>query len=465
MISFSQLKRIPCNGVSIVSSVFFLCCCFAAFADTLILKSGRRIEGKIIEQTEEYIKINIQGISVTYYRDEIAEFNALPKTTIDFSSSRSTSSIGEKTAAQIFKESSPAVVFIQATTSDGPMTGSGFFIDKTGLIVTNYHVVAGARDIMVKMKNGQEYVPTRIVSYSLLKDLCILKIDSSDNLPFLQLEDDSVVEPGEKAFVIGNPMGYEYSISDGIFSGKQSGMIRNLLQFTCPISSGNSGGPLFDMRGLVVGVVTQTLLGNERVAVQNMNFAVSARDVRVLLQSRQDLGLQDFYAKQDEDLAFWDVVSMQSSQDQYNSLRRISDSCRNLEERRCFERYLFCVSFLSYYATDFMRQVHDASVHKRSPDEAFISASRMASEGIQLMESAGGVAKFANLYKRYLSYSDEVYAKTLERTLNNLYFVYGRCAFFSENISEASRCLEKMKETLPADSGSVKLFEDLLRNK
>jgi len=244
-----------------------------AFAETIYLKDGKVIHGRIIEQRSDSIKVDISGIPITYDRDKIkrieGETSRVPSVLTN-----SPSLISEKTPAQIFQEVSPSVVVIVANSPQGRSQGSGFVVDSDGVIATNFHVVGGADDIEVKFRDGRSYPVTEIIDYDVIRDICILKIEAY-GLTTASLGNSNYLQPGSKVLVIGAPLGLEYSITEGLYSGKRKFSDQNSLQFSAPISPGNSGGPLLDLSGKVVGITTFI-----KPEGQNVNFAIPINDAK-----------------------------------------------------------------------------------------------------------------------------------------------------------------------------------------
>jgi S1-C subfamily serine protease/Flp pilus assembly protein TadD len=261
-------------------------------ADTIYFKDGKKIEAKIIEKTDKYIKINYYDVVLTHWWDEIdhieEEEPSVSKQKTDMVQVASTIT-GEKTPVQIFEEVAPGVVVIVAKSSTGFNQGSGFIVDKSGVIVTNLHVVAGAEKINVRLKDGRLYPVTGIIEYDQMRDICVLKIDAPD-LVTIPLGNSNSLKQGQKILVIGAPLGLEYSISDGLYSGLR-GEIAGLksLQFTAPTSPGNSGGPLLDMQGRVLGVTTFVI-----TAGQNLNFAIPVNDIKSFIHTNTKISVEEF---------------------------------------------------------------------------------------------------------------------------------------------------------------------------
>jgi len=161
---------------------------------------------------------------------------------------------------------SPSVVSIDAQTSSGGDTGSGFFIQSDGTILTNNHVVEGAvtsgGSITVNLTNGKSY-PAKLVGRDSSYDLAVLKIDVTD-APALQLGDSDMIQVGDPVIAIGSPLGLAGTVTSGIISAKNRAVTSgggtgessfiNALQTDAAINPGNSGGPLVDINGAVIGV-------------------------------------------------------------------------------------------------------------------------------------------------------------------------------------------------------------------
>jgi tetratricopeptide (TPR) repeat protein len=173
----------------------------------------------------------------------------------------------------------PAVVTIVSTDAIDIVQGSGFIISSDGKIVTNFHVVAGKPAILARRSDGSFLVIKGILASDKANDLAILQAEGR-NLPFVQLGDSDAVKVGEAICVIGSPMLLEGTVSAGIISAVrelQDG--RKLLQITAPISKGNSGSPVFNRKGEVIGVASFVLSEG-----QNLNFAIPSNAVKTLLR-------------------------------------------------------------------------------------------------------------------------------------------------------------------------------------
>jgi putative serine protease PepD len=198
----------------------------------------------------------------------------------------------------LYKRTSPGVVDITVTSSseggnsfwngqqqDSKAEGSGFVIDSKGDIVTNEHVVDGATSITVKFQNGKTTKAT-LVGADADTDLAVIKVDPSvTNLTPLTLGNSSAVQTGQGVFAIGSPFGLTQSLSAGIVSatGRQisspsNRTISNVIQTDAAINHGNSGGPLLDASGKVIGVNSQ--IESDSGGNDGVGFAIPSNTVK-----------------------------------------------------------------------------------------------------------------------------------------------------------------------------------------
>ena len=155
--------------------------------------------------------------------------------------------------------------------------GTGFVISADGLIATNLHVIGEARPIRVQFADDREFDVTEVHASDRALDLAIVKIDA-EKLPALPLGEASKVEQGMPVVALGNPQGLKYSVVGGVVSGSRELEGRRMLQLAMPVEPGNSGGPVLDAAGRVVGVVTMKSLVTE-----NLGFALAVDDLKPLL--------------------------------------------------------------------------------------------------------------------------------------------------------------------------------------
>jgi hypothetical protein len=196
-----------------------------------------------------------------------------------------------KDIPSIAKAANGAIVSIIMSDKDGkPVAqGSGFLVSKNGLIMTNYHVIAGGSSAVAKLPDGAFYVVDGVLAFDKARDIAVIKAHGQ-TFRTLALGNSDRVQVGEEVVAIGNPLSLESTVSNGIVSGiravKEEG--GKFLQITAPISPGSSGGPLFNMVGEVIGITTMYLKGGE-----NLNFAIPINDAKPLLEVDSSK-LQDF---------------------------------------------------------------------------------------------------------------------------------------------------------------------------
>ncbi|HJU11988.1 MAG TPA: Do family serine endopeptidase [Candidatus Binataceae bacterium] len=134
--------------------------------------------------------------------------------------------------------------------------GSGFIINHAGFILTNAHVIEGAEQILVALKDGRQFT-ARLIGRDTKTDIALIKIDGSGDLPVAPLGDSDQVQVGQWVMAIGNPFGFDHSVTAGIVSAKGRfipGNYDSFIQTDASINPGNSGGPLINLQGAVVGV-------------------------------------------------------------------------------------------------------------------------------------------------------------------------------------------------------------------
>jgi len=203
------------------------------------------------------------------------------------------------TAGDIYRRAAPGVVFVRArivrevdspfgspVRQEGTATGSGFVIDRAGRIVTDYHVIAGAVTVNVQLADAR-VLPARIVGVDPSKDIALLRVDPARTaLDPLRLGDSNTVKVGDPVLELGNPFGLERTLTAGIVSALQRHirapdgfMIENVIQTDAPVDPGNSGGPLLDSAGRVVGINSQ-IASDQNGGSASIAFAIPVDTVR-----------------------------------------------------------------------------------------------------------------------------------------------------------------------------------------
>lgn len=200
----------------------------------------------------------------------------------------------ERNTTAIFRAAAPSTVFVtqlrvlidqfERIAAEVPAgSGSGFAWDDRGTIVTNFHVVQGARALTVTL-NAQKTYPARIVGVEPRKDIAVIKIDVPPGTlsPLPVLSPKNVLQVGQKAIAIGNPFGLDHTLTTGVISalGRQmvgvGGVtIRDMIQTDAAINPGNSGGPLLDSGGNLIGM--NTMIYSKSGSSAGIGFAVPSR--------------------------------------------------------------------------------------------------------------------------------------------------------------------------------------------
>ena len=175
----------------------------------------------------------------------------------------------------------------------GTSSGSGFILSEDGYIVTNYHVINGAKAIKVTLNNGEEYDAT-LIGGEEANDVAVLKINDVTGLKPVVLGDSDTLVVGQEVSTIGNALGtLSFSQTSGHVSGvgrsvtMSDGTIINMIQTDCVINSGNSGGPLFDQYGRVVGITSAKYSNNgdtSSASIEGIGFAIPINDVISMIQ-------------------------------------------------------------------------------------------------------------------------------------------------------------------------------------
>ena len=162
--------------------------------------------------------------------------------------------------------------------------GSGFFIKPNGILVTNYHVIKGAADVIAHLPSGAFYKLKGIRDTNERADIAILQFDASDTPSVKGLGDSDELKIGDEVYAIGAPVGLEGTLAGGNVSNPLQRIDgESFIQFTAPISPGSSGGGLFDIAGKVVGITAASRnipSGSQAGLAQNLNLAVPINDLK-----------------------------------------------------------------------------------------------------------------------------------------------------------------------------------------
>ena len=208
--------------------------------------------------------------------------------------------------ADLAERARAAVVHVRGEVTDGSpqepdadssrtSIGTGFIINREGYIVTNEHVIRGVSDLRIRLYDGRE-LPACVAGADPPTDIALIKVKPKGTLPVLPLGDSDIVRVGEPVIAIGNPFGFNHSVTAGIVSAKERVVDRSTLrephqqdlysffiQTDASINLGNSGGPLIDAGGAVIGVSAAFWAGHPLQPAQGIGFAIPINMAKALL--------------------------------------------------------------------------------------------------------------------------------------------------------------------------------------
>src|SRR4030042_1635625 len=287
--------------------LFFWVCSFSQ-ADTVVLKEGQRLTGEILSEKETQIVIDVGAAVLVIPKEKILEYrytDTFEPTETDVNSLNTdtnrpqsqdvvsgrlyhTANLKKTNIEKCVEEFSEAVVKVSSPVG----VGSGFFINEEGYLITNYHVIEKETKIEVtmfqKVKDGFEkktFKNVKIEAINPFVDLALLKVEDlgDTKVKYAYLGDVDKIKVGEKVFAIGNPLGLERTVTDGVISTKSrafEGLV--YLQTNADINPGNSGGPLLNLAGEVIGV---TNMGY--IFYGGLGFAIPVNYVRHFVENRE----------------------------------------------------------------------------------------------------------------------------------------------------------------------------------
>jgi serine protease Do len=169
--------------------------------------------------------------------------------------------------------------------------GSGFIIDARGIVITNNHVIDDADEISIRLQDGTE-LDAELVGRDDKVDIAVLKVDAGEDLPFVTFGDDNKSRVGDWVLAIGNPFGLGGTVTAGIISARNrninSGPYDNYIQTDASINRGNSGGPMFNMNGEVIGI--NTAIFSQTGGNIGIGFAVPSTQAKIIIEQLREFG-------------------------------------------------------------------------------------------------------------------------------------------------------------------------------
>lgn len=276
----------------------------SCFADIVVLKEGQRLTGDILVEKDKQIVVDVGAVVLTIQKADILEYkytqtleeketdsndvNEIKDQIYDTSKLYRTAELEKTTIEKCVDRVSEAVLKVSSPAG----LGSGFFINEDGYLITNYHVIERETKIEItvfrKTKSGFEHKKFKKVKIEAINpfvDLALLKVEDLDDTPvkYVCLGDIDKIKVGENVFAIGNPLGLERTVTDGVISTRNrafEGLV--YIQTNADINPGNSGGPLFNLAGEVIGV---TNMGY--IFFGGLGFAIPVDYVRHFIENRQ----------------------------------------------------------------------------------------------------------------------------------------------------------------------------------
>jgi serine protease Do len=259
-----------------------------AYAEDVILKGGAQIRAPLLKDGSDTVVLDLGHDVLRIPRKEILRIyeqapevdGTVPEDTNQLYTAQSPDRLTTEEAANLY---APAVVLVKTAAG----LGSGFFINKQGYLITNFHVISGEKRISVTqfLQEGQVlrrvvHNEVEIVATAPFHDLAVLRLKEFDTeITPVVFSPEERLSIGETVFAIGNPLGLERTVTEGVLSQTHRNFGGILyLQVDAPVNPGNSGGPLFNARGQVVGIINMGV-----PIMEGLNFAIPARHAKYIL--------------------------------------------------------------------------------------------------------------------------------------------------------------------------------------
>lgn len=259
----------------------------ATSAEELILKGGAKVQASVLKQTDDATVLDLGFEVLRIPKSEILETytDSAVEGTVPVVSNRlyTVQNPDRITTAKAANLYAPAVVVVKTPSG----LGSGFFINKKGYLITNFHVIAGEKKITVTQFLQEDQVLRRVVHTDVeivatapFHDLAVLRVkDPNTDITPVIFAPEEKLGIGETVFTIGNPLGLERTVTEGVLSQTHRNFGGILyLQVDAPVNPGNSGGPLFNARGQVIGIINMGV-----PTMEGLNFAIPARHATYIL--------------------------------------------------------------------------------------------------------------------------------------------------------------------------------------
>ena len=188
----------------------------------------------------------------------------------------------EQNIISLYEKINPAIVCIDSHVSDGISCGTGCIIDKRGIILTSAHVIDVGDNVVVTMSNGQDYNAKLLQRFGENKDIALLKIDVPTELKTVKFGDSEKIKVGQKVLAIGNPFGFNGTLTQGIIS--RIDYAKNRIQTDAAINPGSSGGPLLNKQGEIIGINQAIYNPDDNISNIGIGFAIPINLVKEYLK-------------------------------------------------------------------------------------------------------------------------------------------------------------------------------------
>lgn len=192
----------------------------------------------------------------------------------------------EHLIVSLYKKINPAIVSIDSQLNRGMSCGTGCIIDKSGLILTSAHVIESGKNIVVTMYNGQNYNAKVVKRFDKDEDIVILKISTLQELKTVKFGDSGKIKVGQKVLAIGNPFGFNGTLTQGIIS--RIDYAKNRIQTDAAINPGSSGGPLLNKKGEIIGINQAIFNPDNNISNIGIGFAIPINSVKEYLKASKN---------------------------------------------------------------------------------------------------------------------------------------------------------------------------------
>lgn len=178
----------------------------------------------------------------------------------------------ESSIISLYEKINPAIVCVDSQIHRGMSCGTGCIIDKSGIILTSAHVVGSGKNIVVTTSNGENYDAKIYKKFGENEDIVLLKISVPHSLATVKLGDSEKIKVGQKVLAIGNPFGFNGTLTQGIIS--RIDYVKNRIQTDAAINPGSSGGPLLNKHGEIIGINQAIFNPDDNISNIGIGFAI-----------------------------------------------------------------------------------------------------------------------------------------------------------------------------------------------